>query len=289
MTQIQASSVTELNINELQPNPLQPRGVIKPDELIDLVESIREHGVLEPLVIAQTPAGYQIIAGERRWRASKIAGLEMVPVVIKKTSPQGMLEMALVENVQRSDLNPLERAKAFERLGEEFRLGAAEIGDRIGKSTSYVSNTIRLLELPDAIKDGILTGLITEGHARALSGIKDPKIMIEGYKMILKEGGSVRRAEEIARRLKQTVDPAKLGKAVNDQQNLIIHKDIDKMQKDINTALGEKSKVRLVRTQRQTKLNIILNGNPVETHELLTKIYEGVTGTKFKASIDKPE
>jgi len=188
MTQIQASSGTELNINELQPNPLQPRGVIKPDELIDLVESIREHGVLEPLVIAQTPAGYQIIAGERRWRASKIAGLEMVPVVIKKTSPQGMLEMALVENVQRSDLNPLERAKAFERLGEEFRLGAAEIGDRIGKSTSYVSNTIRLLELPDAIKDGILTGLITEGHARALSGIKDPKIMIEGYKMILKEG-----------------------------------------------------------------------------------------------------
>ena len=106
----------ELDIDMLQPNPLQPRGLITPDSLTELVDSIREHGVLEPLVLAKTPAGYQIIAGERRWRASKIAGLTKVPVIIKETTPQGMLEMAIIENVQRIDLNPLERAQAFKRL-----------------------------------------------------------------------------------------------------------------------------------------------------------------------------
>ena len=279
----QDKSITHLQVNEIQPNPLQPRGVIQADEIADLVDSIREHGILEPLVVAMTPAGYQIIAGERRWRAAKMAGLDTVPTIIKKTSPQGMLEMALVENVQRTDLNALERAKAFERLSEEFKLNAGEIGKRIGKSTSYVSNTMRLLMLPDAIKDGLLTGLITEGHARALQGIKDPKIMIEGYKMILKEGGSVRTAEEIARRLKKTVDPAKMTKPVLASQVLIIHQDIDKMQGDINRSLGEKAKVRLVRTQRQTKIVISLDGTPKETQEALDKIYQGVVGKTFKA------
>ena len=279
-----AKQIVKLKVDELQPNPLQPRGVIKPEDLIDLVESIREHGVLEPLVIAHTPAGYQIIAGERRWRAAKVAGLEYVPVVIKETSPQGMLEMALVENVQRSDLNPLERAKAFERLLEEFKLNPPQVGERIGKSNSYVSNTLKLLTLPDAIKDGLLTGLITEGHARALSGIKDPKLMIEGYKLVLKEGGSVRRAEEIARRLKQKIDPDAYDKRSKSSLKLIIHKDIDKMQEDIQGGLGEKSKVRLVRTQRQTKLNIVLNGNPAQTQEKLDQIYSGVVGKPFDSS-----
>src|SRR6266850_1381312 len=112
--------IYELETNQLQSNPLQPRGVITPDSLTDLVESIREHGILEPLVVAKTPAGYQIIAGERRWRASKLANLKHVPVIIKETSPQGMLEMAIVENVQRTDLNAIDRAKAFERLITEF-------------------------------------------------------------------------------------------------------------------------------------------------------------------------
>ena len=112
--------VHQLSVDALQPNPLQPRGVITPDSLMDLVESIKEHGVLEPLVVAETPAGYQIIAGERRWRAAKLAGLTTVPSLIRKTSPQGMLEMALVENVQRTDLNPVDRAKAFDRLINEF-------------------------------------------------------------------------------------------------------------------------------------------------------------------------
>jgi len=115
-----AKQIVDIDVNELQSNPLQPRAVITPESLVELVDSIKEHGVLEPLVVAKTPAGYQIIAGERRWRAAKMAGLSTVPSIIKETSPRGMLEMALVENVQREDLNPLERAKAFIRLIEEF-------------------------------------------------------------------------------------------------------------------------------------------------------------------------
>ena len=114
--------IYELDINLVEPNPLQPRGLITPESLSELAESIREHGVLEPLVVAKTPAGYQIIAGERRWRAAKLVGLSKIPVVIKETTPQGMLEMAIVENVQRVDLNPLERAQAYKRLMDEFGL-----------------------------------------------------------------------------------------------------------------------------------------------------------------------
>ena len=199
----QVQQITQLPINELQPNPLQPRGVIIPETLSDLVDSIKEHGILEPLVAAHTPAGYQIIAGERRWRAAKLAGLTEVPVIIKETTPQGMLEMALVENVQRTDLNAIDRAKAFERLSLEFGLSTGDVAKRISKSPAYVSNTLRLLKLPDALKDGLLTGIITEGHARALSAIEDERAMVEAYKVVMRESGSVRRAEELARRYKK--------------------------------------------------------------------------------------
>src|ERR1035437_1200359 len=119
-------NITELDTNLLQTNPLQPRGIISPDSLQELVDSIREQGILEPIVVARTPAGYQIIAGERRWRAARILGLEKVPVVIKETTPQGMLEMSIVENVQREDLNPIERAQAYKRLIDEFGLRSEE-------------------------------------------------------------------------------------------------------------------------------------------------------------------
>src|SRR3990167_6949021 len=194
--------IIELDIELLQPNPLQPRSIISADSLKDLVQSIKETGILEPLVVAKTPAGYQIIAGERRWRAAKLAGMTTVPVIIKETTAREMLEMAIVENVQREDLNPIERAQAFERLIEEFGLPVSEIAKRIGKSDSYVSNTLRLLTLPDAIKDGLMSGAITEGHARALVGLGDVKLMVDAYKMILSESRSVRGAEDLARRLK---------------------------------------------------------------------------------------
>jgi len=263
------SDIHELEIDLIQPNPLQPRGNILPNSVTDLVESIKEHGILEPLVIAHTPAGYQIIAGERRWRASKIIGLKKLPVVVKETTPKDMLEMAIVENVQRTDLNPIERGKAFLRLMNEFGLGNADIARRVAKSPAYVSNTLKLLDLPDALKDGLIGGLITEGHARALASIEDTRLMIEAYKLVLKEGASVRRAEEIARRLKKdfsqkTVNAGRPGFILTDETTL--------MQKKLSAALGKLSSVRLTRSKRETKLVIRLKGTPEETEATLGKI-----------------
>lgn len=269
--------IVQISVDELEGNPLQPRGVITPESLVELVDSIREHGVLEPLVVAKTPAGYQIIAGERRWRAAKIVGFATVPAIVKETTPRGMLEMALVENVQRVDLNPLERARAFQRLVEEFNLGTAEIARRISKSQSYVSNSLRLLTLPDALKDGLLSGLITEGHARALAAIEDSRIMVEAYKIILKESGSVRRAEDLARRMRVEAGLPPKPKAKKAYIK-IVHEDIDRMRDEIEEALGgaPKTKVKLSRSRVETRLSLILKGNLEETEGRLQKIYKGV-------------
>lgn len=279
-----AEEVIQIEINELQPNPLQPRGAITPESLVDLVDSIREHGVLEPLVIAKTPAGYQIIAGERRWRAAKLAGLTHVPAIIRETSPKGMLEMALVENVQRVDLNPLDRAKGFERLMNEFGLTTSEIAVRIGKSVAYVSNSIRLLSLPDALKDGLLSGLISEGHARALAAIDDQSLMVEAYKIILRESGSVRRAEELARRMK--AKSKQVGEEARGREDIrhIISEEIDKMQEEMQQSLGSagpnsngNTKVKLVRSRRETKVTFVFKGGLDETEERLQKVYKALT------------
>lgn len=276
--------IIQISVDELQGNPLQPRGVITPESLVDLVDSIKQHGVLEPLVVAKTPAGYQIIAGERRWRAAKIIGLATVPSIVKETTPRGMLEMALVENVQRVDLNPLERARAFQRLVEEFNLGTAEISRRISKSQAYVSNSLRLLTLPDALKDGLLSGLITEGHARALAAVDDARLMVEAYKIILRESGSVRRAEDLARRMR-----AKAGQPSPEAKKAvikIIHEDIDRMRDEIEEALGgaPKTRVKLTRSRAETKLSIVFKGNLKETEDRLQKIYQGISGKKTKKS-----
>ena len=272
--------VVQIDIDQLQPNPLQPRGIITPESLADLVESIREKGILEPLVVAKTPAGYQIIAGERRWRAAKIVGLKTVPAIIKETTPSGMLEMAIVENVQREDLNPIERAQAFKRLKEEFGLETREIAKRIGKSAPYVSNTLKLLSLPDALKDGILTGMITEGHARALATIEDSKMMIEAYKMVIRTGMPVRQTEDLARRIKK-----KLGIAPKDLgiprggAPLIISDETDRIRDEIHEAIGggEKTIVKLARSRIETRIEIRLKGNLEETEERLQRIYRGIT------------
>lgn len=278
-----AEEIIQIEINQLQPNPLQPRGAITPESLVDLVDSIREHGVLEPLVVAKTPAGYQIIAGERRWRASKLAGLTHVPAVIRETSPKGMLEMALVENVQRVDLNALDRAKGFERLMNEFGLTTSEIAVRIGKSVAYVSNSIRLLSLPDALKDGLLSGLISEGHARALAAIDDQNLMVEAYKIILRESGSVRRAEELARRMKVKGNQPLERKGVTKEALRIVSEELDRMQDEMQSALNnkisedtKKSSVKLMRSRRETRIVMIFKGGLEETEERLQRVYKAV-------------
>lgn len=278
-----AEEVIQLDINLLSPNPLQPRGSINSESLVDLVDSIKEHGILEPLVVAKTPAGYQIIAGERRWRASKLAGLTHVPVIVRETSPRGMLEMALVENVQRVDLNALDRAKGFERLQTEFGLSTSEISARIGKSVAYVSNSLRLLSLPDALKDGLLSGLISEGHARALAAIDDPGLMVEAYKMILRESGSVRRAEELARRMKAQSSQGALN-AGNAKKAPIVSEEFERMEQNMlhaftstNNGEDKTTAVKLKRSQRETRLMFTFKGGLDETEEKLQKIYRAVT------------
>lgn len=279
-----AEEIIQLAVSELQANPLQPRGAITPESLVDLVDSIKEHGILEPLIVAKTPAGYQIIAGERRWRAARLAGFTHLPAIIRETSPRGMLEMALVENVQRIDLNPLDRAKGFERLLNEFGLSTSEIAAKIGKSVSYVSNSMRLLTLPDALKDGLLSGLISEGHARALAAIDDTSLMIEAYKIILRESGSVRRAEELARRMKaKASQEPKPQTAIRDMR--IVSEELDKMQDDLMKALQNgngpnpnSAQVKLARTRRETRVTITLKGSLEETEEPLQKLYKAITG-----------
>lgn len=268
--------ITQLPTNQLEPNPLQPRGIINPDTVTDLVESIREHGILEPLIVAQTPAGYQIIAGERRWRAARILKLAYVPVIIKKVSPQQMLEMAIVENVQRQDLNPIERAKAFNRLREEFNLDNHAIGRKVSKSVPYVINVLKLLSLPDAIKDGLLSGLITEGHGRALGGIGDTRLMIEAYKIVIREKASVRRAEEIARRMRQKIDEG-LVPITTENIPQFLRSRMDSISHDFQDSFEEKTtKVKIIQTNVYTKVTFQFKGPLDQRFEQLQILYQEV-------------
>lgn len=273
--------IFELDTSLLQANPLQPRGLITPESLAELAESIREHGILEPIVVAKTPAGYQIIAGERRWRASRLVGLAKVPVIIKETSPQGMLEMAIVENVQRVDLNPLERAQAYKRLMDEFDLTNAEIAQRVSKSPSYISNTIRLLTLPDALKDALMSGQTTEGHVRALAALEDPHLIIEAYKEVLRRTLSVRGTEELVRKMRSRHGIAP-KKGSNADTMRIVNEDIDRIEEGLKSSLarngGHKEvKVKYALTGSTAKLEIRFDGSPDQTNEKVVEIYKAIT------------
>ncbi len=280
--------IFELELTLLQANPLQPRGLITPESLAELSESIRTHGILEPLVVAKTPAGFQIIAGERRWRAAKLIGLSKVPVIIKETSPQGMLEMAIVENVQRIDLNPLERAQAYKRLMDEFDLTNSEIATRVGKSPSYISNTIRLLTLPDALKDALMSGQTTEGHARALASLEDPHLIIDAYKEVLKRNLSVRGAEELVRRMRSRHNIApKKGSSL--QTMRMVNEDIDRVEDVLTRTLtgGEyRPRVKYILTGTNARLEIRLDGKPETTAEKIEAICKAIVESGYFTAVE---
>ncbi len=268
--------VSQIPTNQLEPNPLQPRGIISPESLSELVDSIREHGILEPLIIAETPAGFQIIAGERRWRAARLLKLTHVPAIIKKTSPQQMLEMAIVENVQRKDLNPIERAKAFLRLKEEFGLDNHQIAKKVSKSVPYVINVLKLLNLPDAIKDGLLSGLITEGHARALGSILDTRLMIEAYKIVLKENASVRRAEDIARRMRQKIEEGQIP-ITKDNLPQFLKSRLDTIGSDMASIFKNKTtQVKVSQTNIYTRVVFQFRGPVEDRFKQLSELYKQV-------------
>jgi len=190
---------TELSLDLILPNPFQPRQPAAGEHLEELVASIRLHGIIQPLVVRPREGGYQLVAGQRRLAAARKAGLASVPVVIRHCSDRELLELALVENLQREDLNPMDAAAAYQRLVAEFGLSQEEVADRVGKSRPTVANTIRLLQLPGPVQQSLRQGRISEGHGRALLGAGNPDRMVQLCRLVEQRALSVRQAEALAR------------------------------------------------------------------------------------------
>ena len=196
----------EIAVNEIRANPHQPRlsRGVEAMNLEELAASIREHGVIQPIIVTRTSgpgAPYTLIAGERRWRASQLAGLSHVPVIIKDVAPQQMLELALIENIQRSDLSPLEEAAAYQQLMNEFGLTQEMVAERVGKNRTTVTNTVRLLKLPGQAQAALMNGVISEGHARALLGLPSALEQLVALEAITRQALNVRQTEELVRRM----------------------------------------------------------------------------------------
>ncbi|WP_369489564.1 ParB/RepB/Spo0J family partition protein [Tenuifilum osseticum] len=209
--QVVSELVNEIEIEKIDVNPYQPRTQFDEEALKELAESISKLGVIQPLTVRAVDGRFQLISGERRLRAAKLAGLKTIPVFIRTADDQGMLEMALVENIQREDLNAIEVAISYQRLIEECNLTQETLSERVGKKRATISNYLRLLKLPAEIQLGISQDLISMGHARALITIEDPKVQLDIYHQTIAEGLSVRRVEELARMANDPtpVSPAK--------------------------------------------------------------------------------
>jgi ParB family chromosome partitioning protein len=269
------AGIRDVPVDNIMPNPRQPRSVITPDTLAELAASIREHGLIQPIIVMHAPptekVAFQLIAGERRWRAAQIAGLKTVPVLIKEATSQQLLELALVENIQRADLNSLEEATAFQALVAEFGLSQQEVADRVGKSRVAVANILRLLRLPDQVKALLVDGALSEGHARALLALEDDDAMIRAAEQVVARELTVRQTEELVRRLQAVVDAAHV---VAEEPNSADDPDISytrRLEEAFRGALG--TKVSLSRGRRGGKLVIHFYSD-----EELDSIYEHIVG-----------
>jgi ParB family chromosome partitioning protein len=196
-------NVLLLPLAQVRPNPRQPRTQFDPQELEELAESIRRHGVLQPVIVTRgrSDSAYLLVAGERRLQAARRAGLETIPAIVRSVTAQQHLELALVENLQRTDLNPLEAAEGYRVLADEFEVSHEEIASRVGKSRTAITNTLRLLKLSAPVRQALLAGAISEGHARALLGLSTSQAQAAALSTVLKNGWNVRQTEELVRRL----------------------------------------------------------------------------------------
>jgi ParB family chromosome partitioning protein len=199
-------SPNRIGIDDIDPNPLQPRRIFEPARLEELAQSIRSNGIIQPIVVRQNGTRYQLVAGERRWRAAKLAGLETLPVVIRNIPDDRLLEITLIENIQREDLNPIETAVAFERLAKELDLSHEEIGERTGKDRSTITNLLRLLQLPADLQALVANRRLSQGHARCLLGIP-AELQREVAEKIVAQGLSVRQVEALTQRMTETRKP----------------------------------------------------------------------------------
>lgn len=237
---LEAQQVVDINL--IVPNPYQPRKEFSDEKLNELAESIRIHGIIQPLLVREYQGKYQLIAGERRLRASKLVGLTEVPIVIREMTDQVMMEVALVENLQREDLNPIEEAEAYRRLMEEFKITQDEIAKRVGRSRPAIANTLRLLNLPLEIQSDLAKGTLTMGHARPLLSLKAPEEQLRFWKIIQEEQLTVRQTEEMIRQAVDQTDVSRETKRSTKQQKANISRDPNLLQieEELQLSLGTK-------------------------------------------------
>jgi ParB family chromosome partitioning protein len=259
------SGLVEIPVTQVVPNPHQPRQAMAPDALAELAASIRAHGVIQPLVVTRSGDSYQLIAGERRWRAAQLAGLHSVPAIVKETTSREMLELALVENIQRADLNPLEEANAYRHLMDEFGLTQEAVAEQVGKSRVAVANTVRLLKLPDEVKQALAAGGVSEGHARALLSLPTPEAQRHALGIIQKHDLTVRQTEALVRRLQSEPPESVSGESreLTPQDRFVV----DRFQGRLGT------RVELMRGKKGGRLVIHFYSD-----EELQAIYEAVVG-----------
>ncbi|HRN85850.1 MAG TPA: ParB/RepB/Spo0J family partition protein [Candidatus Dojkabacteria bacterium] len=264
LEELNQAYIPHLDINLVEPNPFQPRLTRQDPKLAQLADSIRENGIIEPLLVTKTPEGqFQLIAGERRLKAAKLAGKKDVPVIVKEASPQQMLELAVIENIHRKDLNPLEEAMAFMQLRERFKMTDELISSKVGFSRSAVTNKMRLLSLPMELKEFLLDDKISEGHARALLGLKSRATMHVAADKVIEQNLSVRATEELVRRLNKGTPKNKEGRyRIEDEFTF-------KVETDLRSRYGEK--VKLFRSSRGGKIVI-----PFENDDQLKNIYSSI-------------
>ncbi|SME91166.1 ParB/RepB/Spo0J family partition protein [Pseudobacteriovorax antillogorgiicola] len=199
----EAANLIEVPVDSIRPNPRQPRKVFNQVELEELSRSLKEDGVVQPLIVSKTDGGYTLIAGERRWRASKLAGFSQVPVLVKSVSPDEMLRIAIIENVQRSNLNVIEEAEAYATLIKDFGLTQEECAKKVGKDRVTVTNLLRILALPREVQDDLMEGTLSMGHGRAMLGLSEKKLILRARDIIVKKKLSVRQTEQLVKKFKK--------------------------------------------------------------------------------------
>ena len=259
-----ATAIVEVPLAQVQPNPFQPRRHIDEGELEELAASIREHGVLQPVLVTETIAGYQLVAGERRVRAARLAGLDRVPAVVRQLADRDQLEVALVENVQRADLDPIDEAHAYRQLIDEFGLTQEQVADRVGKARATVANTLRLLELHPDVQSAIAGGGLTEGHGRAIGGLSlDAQPHVLGT--VLAQALSVRQTEELVRRLREP------RQARETPARAQLDPDLERVEEELRQHLG--TKVSLTRSRKGGRIVI-----EYYSDDELGRLYERLIG-----------
>ena len=229
----EATDDVMLNINKVEPNRDQPRKNFDEDALLELAESIKQFGILQPLLVQKKDDYYQIVAGERRWRAAKMAGMKEVPVIIKQLSDQEIMEISLIENIQRENLNPIEEALAYKRLLNEFNLKQDEVAERVSKSRTAVTNSMRLLKLNEKVQQMVIDEMLTTGHARALLGIDDQEKQFLVAQKIFDEKLSVRDTEKLVKKLQKEKKEKKDGSDQKDEKLEAIYRDLEEQIKQI--------------------------------------------------------